>query len=31
MKLASFNADGRASYGAVTEAGIIDLGRKFPQ
>src|SRR5262245_51158385 len=31
MKLASFKANGRTSYGAVTEAGIIDLGRKFPQ
>src|SRR4029077_5146021 len=31
MKLASFNANGRPSYGAVTEAGIVDLGRKLPQ
>jgi 2-keto-4-pentenoate hydratase/2-oxohepta-3-ene-1,7-dioic acid hydratase in catechol pathway len=31
MKLASFKANGRTSYGAVTEAGIVDLGRKIPQ
>src|ERR1700758_3500582 len=31
MKLASFKADGRTSYGAVTDNGIIDLGRKLPQ
>ena len=31
MKLASFKADGRTSYGAVTDSGIIDLGRKLPQ
>jgi hypothetical protein len=29
MKLASFKAGGRASYGAVTDGGIIDLGRKL--
>ena len=29
MKLASFKASGRASYGAVTDGGIIDLGRKL--
>ena len=29
MRLASFKADGRASYGAVTPAGIVDLGRKL--
>ena len=31
MKLASFKADGRASYGAVTDDGIIDLGRRLPR
>src|SRR5262249_15635463 len=31
MKLASFKADGRASYGAVTGNGIIDLGRRLPK
>src|SRR5258707_437501 len=31
MRLASFKADGRTSYGAVTDNGIIDLGRKLPQ
>ncbi len=31
MKLASFKADGRSSYGAVTGNGIIDLGRKLPK
>ena len=29
MRLASFKADGRASYGAVTDTGIIDLGRRL--
>ncbi|MFL6797932.1 MAG: fumarylacetoacetate hydrolase family protein [Xanthobacteraceae bacterium] len=29
MKLASYKADGRVSYGVVTDAGIIDLGRKL--
>jgi 2-keto-4-pentenoate hydratase/2-oxohepta-3-ene-1,7-dioic acid hydratase in catechol pathway len=29
MRLASFKANGRASYGAVTDKGIIDLGRKL--
>jgi 2-keto-4-pentenoate hydratase/2-oxohepta-3-ene-1,7-dioic acid hydratase in catechol pathway len=29
MKLASFKANGRASYGVVTDEGIIDLGRKL--
>src|SRR5688572_26261723 len=29
LRLASFKADGRASYGAVTDAGIIDLGKKL--
>jgi 2-keto-4-pentenoate hydratase/2-oxohepta-3-ene-1,7-dioic acid hydratase in catechol pathway len=31
MKLASFKADGRSSYGAVTGNGIIDLGRRLPK
>ena len=31
MKLASFKANGRASYGVVTDSGIIDLGRKLTQ
>jgi 2-keto-4-pentenoate hydratase/2-oxohepta-3-ene-1,7-dioic acid hydratase in catechol pathway len=29
MKLASFRVNGRASYGAVTDGGIIDLGRRL--
>src|SRR5262249_34379544 len=29
MKLASFKAGGRAGYGAVTEGGIVDLGRRL--
>jgi 2-keto-4-pentenoate hydratase/2-oxohepta-3-ene-1,7-dioic acid hydratase in catechol pathway len=29
MRLASFRASGRASYGAVINDGIIDLGRRF--
>ena len=29
MRLASFKANGRTSYGAVTDKGIIDLGRKL--
>ena len=29
MKLATFKANGRPSYGAVTDGGIIDLGRKL--
>ena len=31
MRLASFRVNGRASYGAVTDSGIIDLGRKLPK
>ncbi len=31
MRLASFKVDGRTSYGAVTDNGIIDLGRKLSQ
>src|SRR5262245_3134830 len=29
MRLASFQVNGRASYGAVTGSGIVDLGRKL--
>jgi 2-keto-4-pentenoate hydratase/2-oxohepta-3-ene-1,7-dioic acid hydratase in catechol pathway len=29
MRLASFNVNGRTSYGAVTGAGIVDLGRRL--
>lgn len=29
MKLASFSASGRDSYGAVVEGGIVDLGRRL--
>ncbi|MEZ5752132.1 MAG: fumarylacetoacetate hydrolase family protein [Paracoccaceae bacterium] len=29
MKLCSFIADGRASFGLVTESGIVDLGRRL--
>ena len=29
MRLATFSANGRVSYGAVVEDGIIDLGRKL--
>ena len=29
MKLASFSASGRESYGAVVEGGIVDLGRRL--
>jgi hypothetical protein len=29
MKLASFSATGRDSYGAVVEGGIVDLGRRL--
>jgi 2-keto-4-pentenoate hydratase/2-oxohepta-3-ene-1,7-dioic acid hydratase in catechol pathway len=31
MRLASFKANGRAAYGAVTGAGIIDLSRRLPE
>jgi 2-keto-4-pentenoate hydratase/2-oxohepta-3-ene-1,7-dioic acid hydratase in catechol pathway len=31
MRLASFRLNGRSSYGAVTDSGIIDLGRKLPK
>ncbi len=30
MKLASFVHDGRASFGAVRDSGIVDLGRRLP-
>ncbi|MFG1301421.1 fumarylacetoacetate hydrolase family protein [Xanthobacter sp. V3C-3] len=30
MKLASFTHAGRAAYGLVTDAGIVDLARRFP-
>src|SRR5579871_2446420 len=29
MRLATFKVNGRVSYGAVTDNGIIDLGRKL--
>jgi 2-keto-4-pentenoate hydratase/2-oxohepta-3-ene-1,7-dioic acid hydratase in catechol pathway len=29
MRLATFEAKGRTSYGAVTDSGVIDLGRKL--
>ena len=29
MRLASFKVNGGASYGAVVDGGIIDLGRKL--
>ena len=29
MRLATFEVNGRTSYGAVTDAGIVDLGRKL--
>jgi 2-keto-4-pentenoate hydratase/2-oxohepta-3-ene-1,7-dioic acid hydratase in catechol pathway len=29
MRLASFKANGRVSYGAVSDGGIVDLGRKL--
>ena len=31
MRLASFKVNGRASYGAVSDGGIIDLARKLPK
>ena len=31
MRLASFSVNGRTSYGAVTDAGIVDLGRRLPK
>ena len=29
LRLASFKTGGRASYGAVTDQGIVDLGKKL--
>src|SRR4051794_30407224 len=29
LRLASFKANGRATYGAVTDKGIVDLGKKL--
>src|ERR1700704_3220630 len=29
MRLATFKANGRVSYGAVTDSGIVDLGKKL--
>ena len=29
MKLASFSAAGRDTYGAVVEGGVVDLGRRL--
>lgn len=31
MKLCSFIRDGRASYGLVNDAGIVDLGKRLPE
>lgn len=31
MKLTSYTANGRSSYGIVTDAGIVDLGARFPE
>jgi 2-keto-4-pentenoate hydratase/2-oxohepta-3-ene-1,7-dioic acid hydratase in catechol pathway len=31
MRLASFSVNGHTSYGAVTGAGIVDLGRRLPK
>ncbi|WP_138470767.1 fumarylacetoacetate hydrolase family protein [Poseidonocella sp. HB161398] len=31
MKLCSFSKNGTSSYGLVTEAGIVDLGRRFAE
>ena len=31
MRLATFKANGRTSYGAMTDTGVIDLGRKLPK
>jgi 2-keto-4-pentenoate hydratase/2-oxohepta-3-ene-1,7-dioic acid hydratase in catechol pathway len=31
MRLATFKANGRTSYGAVVDNGIVDLGRKLPK
>ena len=29
LRLATFKANGRTSYGAVTDKGIVDLGKKL--
>ena len=31
MKLCSFSTNGTASYGILTDRGIVDLGRRFPE
>lgn len=31
MKLTTYTANGRTSYGIVTDAGIVDLGARFPE
>ena len=31
MKLCTFTYDGTTSYGLVTDAGIVDLGKRFPE
>ncbi len=31
MRLVTFNVNGRVSYGAVVDGGIIDLGRRLPK
>jgi 2-keto-4-pentenoate hydratase/2-oxohepta-3-ene-1,7-dioic acid hydratase in catechol pathway len=31
MKLASFVFDGRATFGAVVDGGLVDLGRRLPE
>lgn len=31
MKLASFVLDGRATFGAVVDGGLVDLGRRLPE
>ena len=30
LRLASFKANGRTTFGAVTDDGIVDLGRRLP-
>jgi hypothetical protein len=29
MKLATFSIDGKQTYGAVSDDGVVDLGRRF--
>src|SRR5262252_1577802 len=31
LRLATFKTSGRVSYGAVTDTGIVDLGKKLPK